>query len=78
MSNQGLGLLSHFYIGFVCFVLILGPDIRQAFTGPLVLWFLTFAQNIDRGYTLELPHSSDLDLFRCFWPLQFCFRINLP
>ena len=72
-----LGLLSHFYIGFVCFVHILGPDIRWAFTGSLVLWFL-FSQNIARGYTLELPHSSDLDLFSCFWPLQFCFRINLP
>ena len=23
MSNQGQGLLSHFYLGFVCFVLIL-------------------------------------------------------
>ena len=78
MSNHGLGLLSHFHIGSVCSVLILDPDIRSAFTGPLVLWFLIFAQNIDRGYTLELPHGSDLDLFRCFWPLQFCFRINLP
>ena len=39
MSDQGQGLLSHYYIGFVCFVLILGPDISRAFTGPLVLWF---------------------------------------
>ena len=39
MSNQGQGSLSHYYIGFVCFVLILGPDISRAFTGPLVLWF---------------------------------------
>ena len=39
MSNQGHGLLSHFYVGFVCFVLKLGPDIRLAFTGPLVLWY---------------------------------------
>ena len=43
--------------------------------GPLISYF---AQNIDREYTLELSHSSGLDLFRCFWPLQFCFRINLP
>ena len=28
MSSQGQSLLSHFYPGFVCFVLILGPDIR--------------------------------------------------
>ena len=40
MSNQGQGLLNHFYLGFVCCVLIRGPDIRWAFTGPLVLWFL--------------------------------------
>ena len=32
-----------FYPGFVCFVLILGPDIRCAFTGPLVLWLLYYA-----------------------------------
>ena len=31
------GLLSHFYLGFVCYVLIRCPDIRSAFTGPLVL-----------------------------------------
>ena len=28
MSNQGQGLLSHFYLGFVRCVLIRGPDIR--------------------------------------------------
>ena len=39
LSYQGQGLRSHSYPGFVCFVLILGPDIRWAFTGPLVLWF---------------------------------------
>ena len=44
MSNQGQGLLSHFYPGNVCCVLILGPDISRAFTGPLVLW-LHFAYN---------------------------------
>ena len=38
MSNQGQGLLSHVYLGFVCCVLIQVPDIRWAFTGPLVLW----------------------------------------
>ena len=36
MHYQGQGLLSYFYPGFV---LILGPYIRSAFTGPLVLWF---------------------------------------
>ena len=41
MSNQGQGLLSHVYLGFVCCVLIRVPDIRLAFTGPLVLWFAT-------------------------------------
>ena len=39
MSNQGQGLLSHVYLGFVCCVLIQVQDIRWAFTGPLVLWF---------------------------------------
>ena len=34
MSNQGQGLLSDFYPGSVCFVLIRGPDIRWAFTAP--------------------------------------------
>ena len=63
MNNQGLGLLSHFYIAFVCFVLILGLDIRWAFTGLLVLWFLIFAQNIDRGYTLGLLAALILTYF---------------
>ena len=39
MCNQGQGLLSHFYLGFVCCVLIRGPDIMLAFfrtIGPLV------------------------------------------
>ena len=40
MSNQGQGLLSHFYLGFVCCVLIRGPDIR--FT--LVLWFIFYSE----------------------------------
>ena len=31
MSNQGQDLLSHFYLGFVCCVLILGPYLRLAF-----------------------------------------------
>ena len=37
MSNQGQGLQCHFQTGFVCFVLIPGPDIRLAFTGPMSL-----------------------------------------
>ena len=39
MSNLGQGLLSHLYPSFVCYVLILGLDIRLAFTGPLILWY---------------------------------------
>ena len=42
MSNQGQGFLSHFYLGFVWCGLIRGPDIRGAFTGPLVLWSIIF------------------------------------
>ena len=29
MSNQGQGLLSHFYIGFVCFLLISGERLQD-------------------------------------------------
>ena len=46
MSTQGQGLLSLFYLGFVFCALIRGPDIRLAFKGPMVLWFLIVAQNI--------------------------------
>ena len=35
------------------------------------IFFLIFAQNIDRGYTLELPHCSDLDLFKSKVKLTF-------
>ena len=66
MSNEGLGLPSHFCIGCVCFVLILGPDSGECLQDHWSSGFFIFAQNKDRGYTLELPHSSDLDLFRCF------------
>ena len=41
------------------FCALQGHDIRLAFTGPLVLWFLIFAQNIDRGYTLEPPRYPE-------------------
>ena len=38
MSNQGQGLLSHVYSGFVCCVLIQVPDIMIVYRtiGPLV------------------------------------------
>ena len=35
------------------------------------IFFLIFAQNIDRGYTLGLPHCSDLDLFKSKVKLTF-------
>ena len=38
-SIEGQGhFLTLFFLGFVYFVLVRGPDIRWAFTGPLVLW----------------------------------------
>ena len=45
MSNQGQGLINHFCLGFVCCVLTRGPDIRCAFTGPLVLWLVKRIQS---------------------------------
>ena len=59
MSNQGHGLLSHSYIGFVRFVLLLGPDIRRAFTGPLVLWFV-FARYLLKSGGVALSKGFQL------------------
>ena len=53
MSNQGQGLLNHFYLGFICCVLIRRQDIRWACTGPLVLWLLKLAFH----YEIVLPIS---------------------
>ena len=53
MSNQGQELLRNCLIGFVCFVLILGPDIRLEFTGPLVLWF-----KVRIGFITDLPDMT--------------------
>ena len=36
------------------FCALLGQDIRRAFAGPLVLWFLLLLKKIDSGYSLEL------------------------
>ena len=58
MSSQGQGLLSHVYLGFVCCVLIQVPDIRRAFTEPLVLWFdLYLYQSLRRLPLLKLANS---------------------
>ena len=59
MSYYGYGLLSHFYPGFVCFVII-QAQIYQVIvyrTGPTIgSLVLIFAQNIDCGYMLKPPH----------------------
>ena len=64
MSNQGQGLLSHFYLGFVCCVLILGPDLRWVFfstIGPLVYMYTTLGRN-----DLDLQYShSFINSIRC-------------
>ena len=56
MSNQGQGLLSHFYLGFVCCVLILGPDLRWGVfstIGPLVCMYTTFGQGQEMTLTIN-------------------------
>ena len=56
MSNQGQGLLCHFYLGFLCGVLILGPDLRRAFfstIGPLVCMYTTLGQGQEMTLTFN-------------------------
>ena len=55
MSNEGQGLLSHFYLGIVCCVLIRGRDIRLAFTEPLVPWFLHHPESTEMQLVEGIP-----------------------
>ena len=50
-------------------LLVYAADLRWAFTGPLVLWFLFLLQNIDCGYSLEPPQrgGSNVYLQSMFW-----------
>ena len=47
MSNQGQGLLSHFYLGFLYVVCLYKAQISgERFSGPLVLWLFNILRTI--------------------------------
>ena len=44
-------------------LLVYAADLRRAFTGPLVLWFLFLLQNIDCGLSLEPPRQGGSNVY---------------
>ena len=50
---------------------LLTITVRGVSNKHCLLPFFIFAQNIVRGYTLELPHCSELDLFKSKFKLTF-------
>ena len=62
MSNQGQGLLSHFYPGFVCFVLILtqmsGERLQDHWSCGSTSFFLLFFKKTCARHSLYLPGGS--------------------
>ena len=48
------------------FILIVGPDIRWVFTGPLVLW-LNLVQHICTNFIFEYPTSKFVKLLKLDW-----------
>ena len=49
----------------------------KMFTGKILIVFLTFAQNIDCGYTLEPPRGSNEYPQSMFWTTIYVLNHNL-
>ena len=75
MSIEAQGhSLTLLFSGFVCFVLLLGPDIRCAFTGPLVFWFTICIYSLNINVLIQRLSHAFLKPFVDFY-LSFlnCF-----
>ena len=67
-----------FYPGFVFFVLI--PDIRGAFTGPLVLWSIIFSTKLPMIKVIDtfgMKEYDDTGIYRSMVRVYISFNVKI-